>query len=176
MAVKCKLMKMLSAIMFMHSVSALAAPLSFDCDVPPDHYSSVSEDIVGSPTISGTVAVVQMRSGKYLPVAGVRLVSSDGINRVGLQLVAQSMNAKQFDVVLNTERGDNVQRTKLGQVDSSVSIPFQLSLSADGKVTLTIGTSSFNADFVPISVGKAMAFCSTAQFKFTGLAFSTTAE
>lgn len=164
----------LTVLLPLASASAFAAPLSFDCDVPPDHFSSVSEELTGAPAISGTVKVVQMRSGNNLPVAGARLVSADGINSVGLQLVAASIHAKQFDIVLNTKRGDNIQRSTVGQVATDVAVPFSLSLSADGKVTLLVGTSSFNADFMPIPHGKAMAFCSTAQFKFTGLAFSTT--
>ena len=168
-----KLSKILSFMVLMRSASALAAPLSFDCDVPADRYSSVSEDLTESPAITGTVEAVQMRSGANLPVAGARLVSADGSNSVGLQLVANSTHAKLFDIVLNTERGNNLQRRTVGQVDAKVAIPFSLTLSATGKVTLLIGTSIFNADFVPIPAGKAMAFCSTAQFKFTGLAFST---
>jgi hypothetical protein len=172
-AAGCKISQTLPLMALMHSASVLAAPLSFDCDVPPDRFSSVSENLTGSPAISGTVEVVQMRSGNNLPVAGARLVSADGINSVGLQLVAASAHAKQFDIVLNTKRGDNFQRNTVGQVDAGAAIPFSLSLSGTGKVALLIGTSSFITDFIPIPIGKAMAFCSTAQFKFTGLEFST---
>ncbi|WP_156678677.1 hypothetical protein [Sphingomonas profundi] len=159
--------------MFAHPAFANAAPLSFDCDVPPDHYSSVSEDVTGLMTISGTVKLVQMRSGNNVPVAGARLVSADGKNSTGFQLIAGSAHGKQFSIVLNTKRGDDLRSSTVGQIGAGGAVTFSLSLSESGQVTLLIDGASFNADFIPMPSGKEMAFCSTGQFKFSDLTFVT---
>lgn len=168
-----KISASLLLLILAQSAPTLAAPLSFDCDVPPDHFSSVSEDLTALPAISGTVKLVQMRSGNNLPVAGVRFVGADEKNSVGFQLVATSLRAKQFDIILNLKRDGNLQRNSVGQIDADVAIPFNFSVSDAGTVTLLIGTKSFSAEFMPLRAGKVMAFCSTAQFKFTKLKFAT---
>ena len=149
-----------------------AAATAFDCDVPPDHFSSVSQDVAGPMAIRGTVQLVQMRSGNNLPVAGARLVSADGNNSVGFQLVATSARAKQFDVFLSIKQGDDLKRSTIAHIPTDASIPFSLSLDETGKATLMINGSNFSAISIPMSDGKEMAFCSTAQFKFSGLIFS----
>ncbi len=158
------------------SAPAYATATAFDCDVPPDHFSSVSQDVAGPLAIKGSVQVVQMRSGNNLPVAGARLVSSDGNNSVGFQLVAASASAKQFDVVLNVKRGSNLKRSTVAQMATDASVPFKLSLDDTGKATLAIGGNNFSANFMPLSSGKQMVFCSTGQFQFTGLFFSPNDE
>jgi hypothetical protein len=168
--------KALTILLLAYPTFANAAPLSFDCDVPPDHYSSVSQEASGQMTIGGTVELVQMRSGNNLPVAGARLVSADGKSSTGFQLVADSVHAKQFNIILNTKRGDDLQSNTVGQVGIGGSIPFSLTVSDLGKVTLLISGTAFNADFIPILSGNEMAFCSTGQFKFSNLLFSAAGE
>jgi len=152
--------------------AAQASTLDFDCDVPPNHFSSVSSEIIGSPTISGSVQAAELRSGKNLPVAGVRLTSADGTSRLGFQLVAASRRAKKFDIALNLIRNGKLQRQIVGQVESRSVISFSFSLSPTGIVVLSIGENRYGADFQPILESRAMAFCSTGQFEFTNLAFS----
>jgi hypothetical protein len=154
------------------STTANAAGTAFDCDVPPDHFSSVSQDIVGPMMITGSVQLVSMRSGRNLPVAGARIVSADGKDSVGFQLVAASAQAKQFDVVLNTKRSSDLKRQVVAQVATEANVPFSLSLDDKGRVKLNVGGNDHTADFIAFSRGKGMAFCSTAQFKFAGLLFS----
>lgn len=81
-----------------------ASPLKFDCDVPADRFASVSQETAGPLAISGTVALILAREGKYLPVAGARLVSSDESRSVGFQLL-------------------HPPRTALSSTSSSTSIP-----------------------------------------------------
>ncbi|WP_174274169.1 hypothetical protein [Sphingomonas bacterium] len=168
----CGLAGLLAATLFA-SPTISATPTDFDCDVPADHFSSVSQAVVSPISIKGVIDLVQLRSGNNLPVAGVRLVSTDGANSAGFRLVASSAGAKKLDVRLNTKRGDVMKEDVAGQVDAKATVPFALSLSSSGQVTLTVSGSSFVADFVPIGSGKAMAFCSTAQFKFTNLIFGS---
>ena len=158
------------------SAPAYAAATAFDCDVPPDHFSSVSQDVASPLAIKGSIQVVQMRSGKNLPLAGATLASSDGNNSVGFQLVAASTSAKQFDIVLNIKRGGNLKRSTVAQIATDGSVPFKLSLNDTGKATLAIGGGNFSANFIPLSSGKQMVFCSTGQFKFAGLFFSPNDE
>lgn len=168
--------KTFAALLLAYPTFANAAPLSFDCDVPPNHYSSVSQDVSGQMTIGGTVDPVQMRSGNNLPVAGARLVSADGKISTGFQLVADSTHSKQFNIVLNTKRGDDLRSNTVGQVGIGGEIPFSLTVSDLGKVTLFISGTTFNDDFIPLSSGNEMVFCSTGQFKFSNLMFSTAVE
>lgn len=158
------------------SAPAYAAATAFDCDVPPDHFSSVSQDVAGLMAIRGTVQVVQMRSGNNLPVAGARLVSADGNNSIGFQLIAASARAKKFDIVLNIKRSDDFKRSTVGQISADASIPFSLSVDKTGRAMLSISGNEFSVNFIPMSDGKEMAFCSTAQFKFSGLLFSQNDE
>jgi hypothetical protein len=168
--------KTFMGVLLAYPTVASAAPLGFDCDVPPDHYSSVSQDASGQMTISGTVEPVQMRSGSNLPVAGVRFTSPDGKSSTGFQLVADSPRARQFSIVLNTRRGDDLRSNTVGQVGIGGAIPFSFTLSDSGKATLLVSGTIFNTDFVPMPSGTEMAFCSTGQFKFSNLIFSTAGE
>ena len=154
------------------SAPALAAPLAFDCDVPPNHYSSVSQDVAGPIVIGGTVQVVEMRSGNNLPVAGARLVSADGNDSVGFQIIAASARAKQFEVVLSTKLGSDVKQSTVAQIPADASIRFSLSLNKAGHAVLAINESKFGTSFMPLPTGKAMTFCSTGQFKFSELILS----
>lgn len=146
--------------------------MDFDCDVPPDRHSSVTGNLTAPLAIAGTVEAKQLRAGNNLPVAGARLVSSDGKESAGFQLVAASAQAQKFDVVLNLNRNGKLQRTTLGQIPVRAPIPFRLTLSEAGTITLSISANTFDYDFIPLPAGKVMAFCSTGQFKFTNLIFS----
>ncbi|WP_344694271.1 hypothetical protein [Sphingomonas cynarae] len=162
----------LSALMMVfHMYPASASTIDFDCDVPKNHYSSVTQDINGPISVSGIIELVEMRSGDNLPLAGVRFVSADGLISTGFRLMASSEHAKQFDIKLNTKSGESFKEILLGQVDVKESVPFTFSLSQAGKVAINIGGITFGADFIPIVDGKEMAYCSTAQFKFTKLLF-----
>jgi hypothetical protein len=153
-----------------------AAPLDFDCDVPADHFSSVSQDGHDPITIKGTITAIQMRSGNNLPVAGIRIASLDGLNSTGFRLIASSTRAKTMVVKLNTIQGKNFKESTQKDVDAKAAVPFVFSLSESGEVTLTINAVSFKTSFIPIANSKVMAFCSTGQFKFTGLIFPNASQ
>lgn len=150
---------------------ASASTIDFDCDVPKNHYSSITQDINGPISVSGIIELVEMRSGDNLPLAGVRFVSANGLISTGFRLMASSERAKQLDVKINTKSGEAFKEVVLGQVDVKDVVPFTFSLSQAGRIALNIGGRTFGADFIPIVDGKEMAYCSTAQFKFTKLLF-----
>ena len=169
---KAMMWKALGAFLLACPAVATAAPLKFDCDVPPNHFSSVSEDVNGPMTVSGTIQPVQMRSGDNLPVAGVRFISADEKNGAGFQLVASSARAKQLSIVLNTRINGELKQASVGQIGAGETIPFRFTLSEPGKAVLVVGGATFSADFLPMSTGKGVAFCSTGQFKFSDLEFA----
>lgn len=146
--------------------------MTFDCDVPADRYSSVTQDLIGVPTIRGSVRAMELRSGNYLPVAGARIVSSDGKQSVGFRLIAASPRAERFDVAFETRSGGVSNPRTVAQVAAKSDIQFSLSLSDAGKATLVLDGMDFEVEFEPLQSASGMAFCSTAQFKFSDLVFS----
>lgn len=157
----------------LHSAGALAAvPLAFDCDVPADHFSSVTQDLEQpSASIQGVVQVREMRSGNNLPVAGARIADRTTKNMLGFQLVAASPKADSFDVVLNKQLEGKLQKFGVGQVLAKATISFQLTVDGSGKGSLIIDGKEADFEFPPLSGSKAMVFCSTGQFKFSELRF-----
>jgi len=153
-----------------------ASPMKFDCDVPADRFSSVSEETAGALAISGTVALIQAREGNYMPVAGARLISSDGNRRVGFQLVAPSVHRTEFNIIFNIDAGDGLKQYTMGQVDMQTPARFSLAISDAGKISLAIGDKSFDGGSLALSGGKIEVLCSTGQFKFSDLNFGNPAE
>lgn len=149
-----------------------AEPLNFDCDVPSDRYSSVSQETNASTIIAGSVQMVEMRSGTYLPLAGARWINTEGTTSVGFQIVAASHRSSQFEVVLNVQDKNETKRYLLTHVAVKEAIPFKL-YSDNGKIVVAVGSSRVATEIAPFPAGKAMAFCSTAQFKFTDLRFTS---
>jgi hypothetical protein len=165
-----------AAISILAAVPACAAELEFDCDVPADHYSSVSQDVVKGGGVRGTIRVDQMRKGNNLPVVGAGIFGPEKRAIAGFQLVAADAHAKSFDILFNVSHDGDVKTGKVGEVDVSSAIAFDISLSVTGKAILTVNGNQFQGDASAISGGRAMAFCSTAQFKFTNLIFSTSGD
>ena len=60
-----------AAPVLLFNAPAHATPLVFDCDVPPNLFSSVSQVLEAAPAVSGEIELKEMRAGTYLPVAGI---------------------------------------------------------------------------------------------------------
>jgi hypothetical protein len=163
-----------AALLLAANGAIAAPPLEYDCDVPPDKYSQVSQASSGPEhMIAGTITVSEMRQGRFVPVAGARLDTPDKKQGTGFQLIADNPSTKVFNIVLNMKNGADTEKVTVGQIDAKDAIPFRFTLSGAGKVTLSIGSQSFDKAFVPLQSAKAMAFCSTGQFKFTQLTLSS---
>lgn len=158
-------------LLVIESSLVLAEPMNFDCDVPPDRYSSVSHEANAGSSISGNVQMVEMRSGTYLPVAGARWINAEGTSSVGFQLVAASNRASEFEIVLNVQEQGDTKRYLLAHVAVREVVPFKL-YSENGKIVVSVGSNSVATEIAAFPAGKAMAFCSTAQFKFSDLRFT----
>lgn len=151
---------------------ANAALFEFDCDVPANRYSSVSSQGDQLLSISGIITPISYRSGKFEPVAGALLGDSDGANTTTFQLVATSRRPKHLVILTNIKRGEDVRSGQVGTIRADEPVPFSMSLSESGMVQITIADQTFNHEFMPLSSGKEMLFCSTGQFKFSEIAFS----
>jgi hypothetical protein len=160
-----------AAVLLACPLPALAAPLRFDCDVPANHFSALTD--AGSLAVSATVTPKELRSGTYLPMAGARLASAGDRQGVSLQFIAASANSKQLDIVLITHQGKARSSRSFGQIGIAEPIAFSLVLSANGKLTLVVNGRSTIVDAPPISAGEASVYCSTGQFKFADIEFST---
>jgi hypothetical protein len=156
--------------------SAYGAQLEFDCDVPADHFSSVSQGIANGGSVSGTIRIGEMRKGNNLPVAGAGIFGPENKSAAGFQLIASGNHSRSLELMFNVANNGDVKKEKVGEVDASSSIEFSISLSVVGTAVLTINGRQFKADASAISAGRAMAFCSTAQFKFTNLTFSANSD
>lgn len=146
---------------------ASAAPIAFDCDVPADRFSSVTGNPVVRGQISGSVDIVELRKGNYLPVAGVRLTSLDETQSVGFQLASKGRNA--FDVVLNVNDGTGLKRASVGELSVNGAIAFSLKAADSGDITLEVAGQSYRHTATAMALSTATVFCSTGQFKFSGL-------
>lgn len=165
-----------TAISILAAVPAHAAQLEFDCDVPADRFSSVSQDVANGGSVSGTIRVDKMREGNNSPVAGAGIFGPEKRAIAAFHLIASDARAKNFDIIFFVTHGGDLKEGKVGEVGASTAIEFNISLSAVGKAILTVNGAQFQADATAISGGRAMAFCSTAQFEFTNLIFSASGE
>ena len=151
-------------------VAAHAAGVSFDCDVPPDRYSSIAAELVAPLEVSGTVSPVELRSGRFLPMASLHVTRPDHPG-VGFQIVAASSRAKTLDLYFNNDLTPD-RRTPLGTVDADQPIAFRFTLGEDGKGTLRLGDETFTFAAGPLVGGTLRVSCSTGQFKFAELVWS----
>lgn len=164
---------MLFAAGLMVPQTAAASEDDYDCDVAPDKHDNIYVTISGQTKLAGAVKKVEFRPGKFLPVAGARLVNADQSANFGFQLVALSTDAEQYDVVVNINRGDGHRSEVLGFIATSETVPFTISLEDNGQATVAIKDFKYSTLFVPIAEGKAMFFCSTGRFNFSQISAST---
>jgi hypothetical protein len=170
------ILALVTVVSALAAVPAYADQLDFDCDVPADHFSSVSQSVTDGGRVSGLIRLDQMRKGRALPVAGVGFFDPEKQAIAGFQLVASDAYGKSLDIMFNVAHDGGLQKEKVGEIDASSAIAFDISLSSSGKVALTVNGREFQAGASAISSGRAMAFCSTAQFKFTNLLFSASGD
>lgn len=88
-------------------------------------------------------------------------------------MVADGSSAKQLTVIFNGTHSSIARQ--LGKVSRSTPIPFSLKLSETGKATVNIGGYTAEFDETALSPAKASVFCSTGQFKFSDVKFTTSA-
>jgi hypothetical protein len=143
-------------------------PLRFDCDAPVDQFSTEAQIVALPVTVVGTISALAMVSKDYVPSASVAIVSADDKNGVGFQMNAPADDATELDVDhVEMQRGV-LRETPQGRVPSTEAIPFTLSVSKQGDVTVTVGTIVFTAKFAPLARVKVAATCTSGHFKYFG--------
>ena len=151
---------------------ALAAPIDFECDVPPNRASSVDQSLPGpAVSMTGTLSIILARAGRFPASAGARLSSADGSTTLTLQLVG-SGEAKDgtFAVTLTAKTPTATTRTPLGTLPAgAANIPFTLTVDATGAATATLAGWIHKAMLHPLTAPRARLFCSTGQFAFKGV-------
>jgi len=96
--------------------------------------------------------------------------STDGLNSVGFQLVLAAPDAKALDLVLVARNNGKLERRALRAVPLGGTVPFTIVLPASGQGgRFVLGETAINLSFANLKSGSAMAFCSSGQFRFTGL-------
>jgi hypothetical protein len=126
--------------------------------------------------ISGTIKMVEMRFGAALPIAGVRIVSTDGKTAAEFQLRPPSAHEHHFNIMLGTVLKGVPDEIWDGQIDATAAISFRLAVSESGKVTLLIGGQTFSTQTTPITSGYNSAYCSTGEFRFSDLNFGVASD
>jgi hypothetical protein len=152
--------------------AAQAAPLSYDCDTTPGHYSELKQ-VQSGPAylISGRIAANELATDKrWAPGANVTIESADGQNRAGLRLLAPTRMAP-LDVVLSITKAGKTEVQTLGHVGLSEELAFVVTV-AEGRARVEIGTMRGEAP-IDIGAGASVAVvCSTGNFHFNDLQFS----
>ncbi len=143
-------------------------PLHFDCDASVDQFSTEAQIVALPVTVVGTISAVAMASKDYVPSASVAFVSADGKNGVGFQINAPADDAIELDVDhIEMQRGV-LKEIPLGRVPSSGAMPFSLSVSKPGDVTVSVGAIVFTAKIAPVARMKVAATCTSGHFKYLG--------
>lgn len=155
---------------------AHAAPMTFDCDTPTDHSSSLTIPVAGAVSLAGSVTPLAMRPGKGAALGGFLLNSADGQNSVGFQIVQSKPGAAALDLVLVARNQGKLERKGVRQLPINAPLSFSLVLDPAGQGRFTVGELGINLAFANLGAGKAMAFCSAGQFRFNNLEVASAAR
>lgn len=143
-------------------------PIHFDCDAPVDQFRTEAQIVALPVTVVGTISAVAMASKDYVPSASVAVVSEDDKNGVGFQMNSPADDATELDVDhIEMQRGV-LKETPQGRVPSAGAMPFALSVSKLGDVTVSVGTIVFTAKFAPVARMKVAATCTSGHFNYLG--------
>lgn len=157
--------------LMMAAAPASSAPIDFECDVPPNRFSSVDQAFGEAPVaLTGKVSLVLARKGNYRAVAGARLSSADGANSIGFQIIGDGTPDGGFSIVMNSKRAGASKRSEIGTLRGAVpDLAFSISLARDGKAEVRVGDRVGTAALDPVASGKGRVFCSSGQFGFAGV-------
>ncbi len=162
----------LAAALGSYATAAGAAPLSYDCDTTPGHYSELKQ-VQSGPAyrLSGKIAANELATDKrWAPGANVTVESADGQTRASLRLMAPTRRAP-LDVVLSITKAGKTDVQPLGHIGLAEELPFVLTV-ADGRARAEIGTMRGEAA-IDIGGGASVSIvCSTGNFHVNDLRFS----
>lgn len=152
---------------------ASAAALSFDCDVPEAHSSSVGGQLGPGVLVTARITAVKLRPTKTPPVAGVLVTANGGRNALGIRVILPRPDAAALQVVLvGVNEGKPVQQV-VKEIPLNGSANFALELDPAGIGRLAIDDKVIPTTFANMGLGKATAFCGSGQFRIDNLQFTT---
>jgi hypothetical protein len=159
---------------------AHAAPIDFECDVPPNRASLVDQGIAGpAGSLTGKMSFMLARGGRYAPSATVKIASGDDSQSIALQIVGTepatynraAASDPRYTVYLVSKSGaGEASRLAIGKLDpASTDLAFAVSVAADGAATASIGSLAGKAKLAPLTAPKTRLLCSSGQFSFKGV-------
>lgn len=166
---------------FAASPMAAAAPVDFECDVPPNRASYVDQAVPGpGAAVSGVVSFVLARGGRFSPSGSVKVADgADGVH-VALQMIGVAKSALKEDAPPGSDyysiymltRGPAGQSRKLlGKLaPTSANLPFSVGVTAEGLASVKLGALGATAKLAPLgAMPRARVLCSGGQFSFKGI-------
>jgi hypothetical protein len=145
--------------------------MNYNCDTPADHYSLLERKQNGAAAeAKGSLVAKQLGSGKFAPLAAVRLQTSDLKTYVGIALVRTPMNKpKQLSMVVRAVLPKQPpQEAKVGDVDLNTQVPFSIVRQGDQAIV----TLAAKTMVLPFAFSEEMVVgvsCSTGNFDFLDL-------
>lgn len=149
--------------------AAHATPITFECDAATDRYSSMIVPMASSVTVVGTLTAAAFRPGKERSNGGMVINSADGLNMVGFHLTLPTPDAKALNLVLVARNAGKLDRRLIRSVPLGSAVPFSMVLPATGQGRLVVGETPINVAFGNLKAGNAIVFCTSGQYRFTGL-------
>jgi hypothetical protein len=154
--------------------SAEEPTYGFECDTPPGHYSYWTHSISSSHmTVAGTVTVNEKREDpKWNPTIGVLLYPLNEPGRpFGLQIF--ELNAQKDVLFLRLTVPGSDDEAPFAMIPSDTkSIPFRLSIAADGTLEVTAAGKSTSRKLEGFRPKRLQLSCSTGDFEFLDIKVS----
>lgn len=160
------------AALFFAASPALAAPLTFDCDVPANSSSSVSNLAQTIPAVSGTITAKKFRQGQTPATVGAQIQAPDGKSFSGFVLMPNAADTTIMDIMLVSNFAGKRENFAAGSISVTEPIAFRLFVDDQGAINIFLGDQSWSAPFMRLIGGEEKAFCGSGQFEFSDLRFS----
>jgi hypothetical protein len=156
------------------TTSAIAAPITYGCDTPADHFSAIEQQVqLKSFSIKGSIQPNEFRKGKYAPMAQIYLQSPDEKYRWAMKVIALDAKAKNAFVFLEmTENGKVSEPFPIGSVKLGEKLSFDVSVIEGKTIKFKIGDMDGNPELNLGSESALNIICSTGDFVFADLEWS----
>jgi hypothetical protein len=154
--------------------TAFAAPITYGCDTPADHFSAIEQQVsLNSFSIKGSIQPNEFRKGKYSPLAQIYLQSPDEKYRWAMQVIALEAKAKEAFVFLDmTDNGKDSEPFPIGTVKLGEKLSFDVSVTEGKKIKFKIGDMDGNPELNLGAQATLNIICSTGDFVFSDLEWS----
>lgn len=158
------------AILALAPTTAFAAPLNWDCDTAAGSFSQLSQVQPGPAyRVRGTIRWVQSRVDRhYAPSGHIMIGNLEGGRWVGIQMVA-TPGSPRIRFGVRSQSGGEPQEEMLGDAALNEAVPFELSVSASGEATASIGGQRRTLQIEVGANTTVQATCSTGEFQFFDL-------